>query len=182
MIEAPIAETDRLILRPSEPRDRAAIWAQLRDPAVMRYLLPVADDAAYDAMIARFEYYQATHGYTFWVIERRGDRAAIGICGLKPGAPDTPIEGLVEIGWRLAREAWGQGYAREAAQATLAWAWANLATDRIFAITVPDNTASWGLMERIGMTRVAGGEFDHPLVPDGSPLKRHVLYAIDRPG
>jgi RimJ/RimL family protein N-acetyltransferase len=174
-------ETERLILRPVEPRDRAQMWAQLRDPAVMTYLLPVPDDAAYDAMVERYAGYERDLGYTFWAIERRGDGAVIGTCGLKPGAPDTPIAGQVEIGWRLAREAWGQGYAREAAQATLDWAWTNLDTPSVVAITVPDNAASWGLMERLGMTRVEGGDFDHPLVPDGSPLKRHILYAIDRP-
>lgn len=173
--------TERLILRPHEARDGGAMWAQLRDPEVMRYLLPVADDAAFAAMVARLDGFERDHGFTFWAIERRADGAVIGTCGLKPGSPDTPIAGMVEIGWRLLRDAWGQGYAREAARATLDWAWARGDIARIVAITVPENAASWGLMERLGMTRVAGGDFDHPLVPDGSPLKRHIQYAIDRP-
>jgi RimJ/RimL family protein N-acetyltransferase len=177
-----VIDTERLILRPYEDaRDRATMRAMCDDPEVMRYLLPVPDDAAHDAMIMRMEGYLAEFGYTFWTVERRADGAILGVCGLKPGGPDTPIAGLVEIGWRFAREHWGRGYAREAAQASLDWAWANLECAQVVAITVQRNAASWGLMERLGMIRVAGGDFDHPLVPDDSALKRHILYRIDRP-
>jgi RimJ/RimL family protein N-acetyltransferase len=176
-------EAERLILRPyDDTRDRTAMRAMCADPDVMRYLLPVPDDAAHDAMIARMEGYLADFGYTFWTVERRADGAILGVCGLKPGSPDTPIAAAVEIGWRFAREHWGQGYAREAAQATLDWAWNTLDCVQVVAITVPDNAASWGLMERLGMTRIVDGDFDHPAVPDGSPLKRHILYRIDRAG
>jgi RimJ/RimL family protein N-acetyltransferase len=81
----------------------------------------------------------------------------------------------------LRREAWGQGYAREAAEASLAWGWATLDIPRITAITVPANHRSWNLMERLGMTRDPAADFDHPAVPDGSPLKQHILYRIVRP-
>ncbi len=155
--------------------------AQLDDAEVMTFLLPVPDDEALDAMIVRMDGWLKQHGFTFWTIERKSDGAVLGTCGLKPGAPDTPIEGLVEIGWRLGREHWGQGYAREAAQACLDWAWRTLDAAEIVAITVAANTASWGLMERLGMTRDAAGDFDHPLVADDSPLKRHILYRIGRP-
>ncbi|WP_010164094.1 GNAT family N-acetyltransferase [Sphingomonas sp. PAMC 26617] len=174
-------ETARLTLRLVEPRDKAALWAQCCDPEVMRYLLPVADEAALDAMMARMHASQQEHGFAFWIVEHRNDGALLGICGLKPGAPDTPIEGVLEIGWRFSRPFWGRGYAREAAQATLDWAWANLPAPQIAAITVPDNAASWGLMERLGMHRITDGDFDHPLVADDSPLKRHIQYRIDRP-
>ena len=174
-------ETDRLILRPLEDRDRAALRAHCDDPEVMRYLLPMADDAAFDAMLARHAKWHKDLGYTFWVMERRADGAVIGVCGLKPGAPDTPIENNVEIGWRLGRAWWGQGYAREAAQASLDWAWANLDVDEVVAITVEANSGSWGLMERLGMTRDPHNDFDHPLLAKGSPLRRHILYRIARP-
>lgn len=176
-----VIETERLRLRTVEPRDRAALWAQCRDPAVMRYLLPVADEAALDAMIGRMHASHAEHGFAFWIVERRSDGAVMGVCGLKLGGPDTPIVDLVEIGWRFSKNYWGQGYAREAAQATLDWAWANLPAPQIVAITVPANVASWGLMERLGMHRILDGDFDHPLVADDSPLKRHIQYRIDRP-
>lgn len=174
-------ETERLILRPYEARDRAALRAQCDDPEVMRFLIAVPDDAALDTMIERMDGYLRDYGFTFWTVERRSDDAVIGVCGLKPGAPGTPIAGQVEIGWRLARDYWGQGYAREAAQACLDWAWANTDAREVAAITVPDNAASWGLMERLGMRRIVDGDFDHPLVADDSPLKRHILYRIDRP-
>ena len=136
----------------------------------------VADaQAAHDRMAG----FQTEHGYCFWAVERRADARFIGFCGLKPGKytwPDEP-----EIGWRLARDAWGQGYAREAAAASLAWAWANLDAPTVAAITVPANTRSWGLMERLGMTRDPAGDFDHPDVTVGSPLRRHLTYRIARP-
>ena len=174
-------KTTRLVLRPTEPRDHAALRLHIADPKVMRYLLPIADDAAFNAVLARYEEFERTHGFTFWVVERRSDGAVLGVCGLKPGAEGTPIAGMVEAGWRFGREHWGQGYAAEAARAVLAWAWANTAAAEVVAITVRPNEASWRLMERIGMTRVPGGEFDHPLVPPDSPLIRHILYRIARP-
>ena len=174
-------ETERLIMRPWEDRDRAVLRAQCDDPEVMRFLLPVLDDAAFETMLGRLAGWMTDHGFTFWILERREDGAVMGMCGLKPGAPDTPIENMVEIGWRLGSDYWGQGYAREAAQASLDWAWANLDAPEIVAITVQANRASWGLMERLGMTRDVGGDFDHPLVPEGDPLRRHILYRIARP-
>jgi len=174
-------ETERLILRPWQDRDRPALRAHCDDPEVMRFLLPVADDAAFETMLGRLSSWLDDYGFTFWILERRSDGAVMGMCGLKPGAPETPVEHHVEIGWRLAREYWGQGYAREAALATLDWAWANLDTPEVLAITVPANRASWGLMERIGMKRDRDNDFDHPLVAEGNPLRRHILYRIARP-
>lgn len=173
--------TERLVLRRWEERDLPAIREQCADPQVMRYLLPVEDEPALRAMLARMDGFLAEYGYTFWSVERRADGAYLGMCGLKPGAPGTPIADMLEIGWRLGTAHWGQGYAREAAQAVLDWAWAHTDEDEVVAITVPDNRASWRLMERLGMVRDAAGDFDHPLVPDGSPLKRHILYRIVRP-
>ena len=115
------------------------------------------------------------------MVVRRGDGAAIGFCGLRRGKPGTPITGLLEIGWLLAHAHWGQGYAAEAARASLAWGWANLAEDRIVAITAARNQASRRLMQRIGMTRVADGDFEHPAFPPGDPLRDTVTYEIHRP-
>jgi RimJ/RimL family protein N-acetyltransferase len=88
----------------------------------------------------------------------------------------------VELGWRLAREAWGHGYATEGARASLAWCWANLDTPTVMAITVPANLRSRRVMEKIGLRYVEGGDFDHPALPEGDPLRRHVLYRMRRPG
>lgn len=172
-------ETGRLTLRPWQEADIAPFHAMGQAAEVMRYLGPpmTIDQArnAYDRMVAR----QAEHGFCFWAIERTEDGAFIGFCGLLPAK--MPIEGEVEIGWRLAREAWGQGYAREAAQASLDWAWGHLDVPAIAAITVPANTRSWGLMERLGMVRVPDGDFDHPDLAENDPLRRHILYRIGRP-
>ncbi|MBN8831932.1 MAG: GNAT family N-acetyltransferase [Sphingomonadales bacterium] len=169
--------TERLILRAWREEDHAPLLAMCRDPAVMEHLGPPLDA---QAAIDRQNAWQAKHGHCFWAIERRADGAMLGFCGLKPGPEKTPIENRVEIGWRLRADAWGQGYAREAAQASLAWGFANLDEDRIWAITVPANSRSWGLMERLGMTRHEDLDFDHPALPADSPLLRHITYSIAR--
>lgn len=174
-------ETDRLLLRAWEERDRAPFAALGQDPEVMATLGPLLSRSESDAMIDRLRGLQEELGHTFWAMERRADGATIGFCGLVRGRLGTPIEGEPEIGWRLARPAWGQGYAREAAEASLAWAWANLPDQSVAAITATINGRSWGLMRRLGMTRDPAGDFDHPLVPEGSPLRAHVTYRIARP-
>lgn len=172
-------ETERLILRRWEDRDRPAFHALCRDPEVMRYLGPLATREETDAAVDRQNACLDSHGYCFWAVERRADGALLGFCGLKPGAPATPIAEDVEIGWRFGREYWGQGYAREAAQASLDWGWANLDAPLISAITNLANERSWGLMIRLGMVRVIDGDFDHPDADES--LKRHILYRIVRP-
>lgn len=172
-------ETARLIIRPWHAEDRAPYFALNEDPEVRRYLGPPQTRVETDAALDRQDAAQATHGHCFWALEQRADGALIGFCGLLPGKP--PIEGEIEIGWRLGRAYWGQGYAREAAQACLDWGWAHLPHPAIHAITVPANVASWRLMERLGMVRVAGGDFDHPGLAPGDPLRRHITYRIERP-
>ncbi|MEO5868141.1 MAG: GNAT family N-acetyltransferase [Sphingomonas sp.] len=169
-------ETERLLLRTWRDDDLAPFHAMSQDAEVMRHLGPPATWVQTLAARERQDTCQRTHGFSFWAIERKGDGAFVGFCGLKPGAP--PIEREIEIGWRLRRDVWGQGLALEAARASLAWGWRSLDAPAIVAITVPANTPSWGLMERLGMTRSEGDDFDHPGVPDGSPLKRHILYRI----
>lgn len=171
-------ETERLILRRWEERDRAEFHAHCSDPLVMEQLGPLQSRAETDAQLDRQNRFQESHGYCFWAIERKADGALLGFSGLKPGAEGTPIEGQVEIGWRLGSEYWGQGYAREAAQASLDWAWAN-GIDAVAAITTPANVRSWGLMERLGMARAAADDFDHPQAIER--LRRHITYRISRP-
>jgi RimJ/RimL family protein N-acetyltransferase len=171
--------TDRLILRPWRPADVRAFHAMGQDPEVMRHLGPLASRADARGAFARMAACQAQFGFCFWAIERRGDARFIGFCGLKPGR--GPIAGEIEIGWRLARAHWGEGLAREAAQAVLAWSWANLNVPSVTAITTPGNVRSWGLMERLGMTRFPLEDFDHPELEPGDPLRPHILYRIARP-
>lgn len=171
-----------LILREWRDSDFDPFLAMGRDPEVMAYLGPLREPDDVWQLINRLRSYQAEFGYCAWALEQRSDGAMIGFCGLVPGPAGTPIEGKVEIGWRLARAAWGKGYARDAAMASLDWAWANLDLPTIWAITVEANTRSWGLMQRLGMTRHHDLDFDHPNVADDSALKRHMTWSIDRPG
>ncbi|OYY67925.1 GNAT family N-acetyltransferase [Sphingomonas sp. 28-63-12] len=174
-------ETERLILRPWQDRDRVPFAAMGQDALVMRYLGPLQSRTETDAAIDRMIELQVALNHCFWAIERRVDAAFLGFCGLKPGPDRTPIAGGIEIGWRLASAHWRQGYAREAAQASLEWGWENLIDTAILAMTVAANAASWGLMDRLGMYRQPALDFDHPGVPEGSPLRRHMIYRIDRP-
>jgi RimJ/RimL family protein N-acetyltransferase len=173
-------ETERLILRPWRDADHALFAQMGRSPAVMQHLGPLQTDAGVAQAIARQRGFQAAHGYCFWAIERRADGAFLGFCGLKPGTVG-PIEGEIEIGWRLREDAWGLGYAREAAAASIAWGWANLDAPRIMAITTPANSASWGLMIRLGMTRRPDLDFGHPQFVAGHPLFEHITYELMRP-
>ena len=173
---------DRLILREWQSGDRDAFLAMCNSPEVMAHLGGPAAPDAVDAGIARIRACQAAHGFCFWAVERKEDRAFLGFCGLKVAPEDgTPIAGEVEIGWRLRADAWGRGYAFEAAEASLAWGWANLDAHRIVAATVPANLPSLKLMGRLGMVRRPELDFASPgFVPD-HPLHRHVTSLKERP-
>lgn len=171
-------ETERLRLRAPEPRDRDALHAMWADLRVMADLGPVKSAEDSDAAIAR----HASYGpLGFWAVERREDRATIGFCGLKPGAPDTPIAGMLEIGWMLAVPYWGAGYAREAAEASIAWGWANRDADAIVAITARQNAKSRGLMTRLGMIHEPALDFAHTVFAEDDPRRDTVTYRIRRP-
>ena len=175
-------ETERLILRPWEESDLAPLLAICRDPLVMATIGPVQSSAEVQAGIVTQQAYQARDGYCYWAMERRAERDVIGFCGLEKQPDAMPmIAGKTDIGWRLAHRRWGQGYAREAAAASLLWAWTHTDLAQVVAITTLANTRSWGLMERLGMARDHSADFDHPAVADDSPLKRHILYRIARP-
>ncbi|MEI6640618.1 MAG: GNAT family N-acetyltransferase [Novosphingobium sp.] len=170
-------ETPRLIIRPWRDEDREPFWAMACDPRVMAHLPPLTR-AESDASVDRMMALQNTHGHAFWALERKAETDFIGFCGIMP--PRPPIFEH-EIGWRLAHHAWAQGYAREAADASLDWAWASLPVSSIMAITNLANTRSWGLMERLGMVRHSDEDFDHPDLAKGDPLRPHILYRIQRP-
>ena len=175
-------ETERLLLRCWREGDREAYSAHCNTPAVTRHLGGPATEEAVDAALGRIAASQAADGFSFWAVERQVDGALLGYCGFMRMYDLRPeLDGEVEIGWRLRQDAWGQGFAREAAAASLDWAWAGTDRQRIYAITTPGNMRSWGLMERIGMTRVPDGDFDHPKLTAGDPLRRHLTYKIERP-
>jgi RimJ/RimL family protein N-acetyltransferase len=170
----PELRTERLLLRRWTEHDRAAFHALNSDPVVMATIGPVMSRAESDAFMNRIEQRFDELGFGLWCAELDGE--PIGFTGL---AVPWFREG-VEIGWRLRHEHWGRGYAPEAARACVELAFGPLGLDEIISFTARTNTNSQRVMEKIGMTRDETGDFDHPSVPDGSPLRPHVLYRLDR--
>ena len=171
-------ETDRLILRDWRDNDWAPFWEATNTPAVMRWLGGVCDDAKRQGAQDRLLSYERDHGHTFWVVERKDDGAILGFCGLKRCNQQGGPIGMMEVGWRLREDAWGRGYAKEAASASLDIAFDRFDAEEVVALTVDGNTASWGLMKRLGMARredldFANGDFDpaNPVI---------IVYSIDR--
>lgn len=168
-------ETPRLHLRRWRLEDRAPFAALNAEPAVTRFLAPLRPGGS-DALIDRFEAHFDEHGFGYWALEERETSTLIGTCGLSQVTFDVPFKNAVEIGWRLSGRWHGKGLAREAAQTVLDAGFRDFRLPRIVSFTVPENRASWGLMERLGMTRI--GTFENPLLPEGHPLRPHVLYEI----
>ncbi len=161
-------ETERLILRDWLPEDRVPFMAHLNTRSVMQWLGGVQSDVEFDAAMARLEGYRRDFGHTFWVVERKSDGGhlagqLLGFCGLKRGnVVGSPTENMHEIGWRLREDAWGKGYAREAAEASRDLAFERFDAPFLVALTVIQNEPSWRLMERIGMTRAKELDFIDP--------------------
>jgi RimJ/RimL family protein N-acetyltransferase len=171
-------ETARLILRDWQDEDWPIFWEATNTPAVMRWLGGVADAATRAAARARVEGYQRDHGHTFWMVERKHDGALLGFCGLKRSNQAGGPQGMMEVGWRLREDAWGQGYAKEAAAASLDLAFESFGADEVIALTVQGNTGSWGLMLRLGMERREDLDFDSPDFDPENP--RIIAYAISQ--
>ena len=174
-------ETERLILRDWEERDRAPFAALNADPEVMATLGPLMSRSESDALVDELIRRRGVDGFTFTVAERKDDGVFLGFVGLTRANAGQSFDGMPEIGWRLNRASWGNGYATEAAEGWLDWVWRNLEDPAVVAITSTGNVRSRAVMERIGMTRDPALDFNHPRVPDGSALKAHVTYRIERP-
>ena len=177
---APEIATDRLLLRQWRDGDRAPFAALNADPEVTRWLRSSLDRAESDALVDRFAADWAELGFGLWALERRSDGRFIGYTGLWRPRFEAQFTPAVEVGWRLARDAWGQGYATEAARASLGFGFDSLGLDQIVSFTVPDNVRSRRVMERLGMHRDPADDFDHPRFEPGHPLRRHVLYRLLR--
>lgn len=173
-------ETDRLRLRRWEPRDLAPFAALNADPEVMALMPRRLDRAASDDLVARIDARWREDGIGFAVAERREDGAFLGMVGLSVLRLDMEPAPCMEVGWRLARAHWGQGYVREAARAWIAHGFGTLGLDEIVAITVPANARSLAVMRRLGMRECPDRAFQHPALPEGHPLRWHVMHVIDR--
>ena len=175
-----VAETERLRLRTWQPGDREEFVRHLNVPAVMRWLGGVQDEATYTAAFDRIDGFQRDQGHTFWIVERKADGALLGFCGLKRvNSPGAPCPGDFEIGWRLRQDAWGHGFAKEAAIASLDLAFSRFEAPHVVALTVLGNRDSQGLMQRLGMTRREDLDFVDTRFPNPCELNPTIVYRIE---
>lgn len=175
-----VAETDRLILRGWQPSDRMPFIRMNADPEVMEHFPSVWSVDQTDWMLRRIAEQQERHGFTLWAAESRETGEFIGFVGLSVPSFEAHFTPCVEIGWRLRPEYWGQGLATEGAREALRLGFEVHGLLEIVSFTVPGNMRSRRVMEKIGMSHDPVDDFDHPRLPEGHPLRRHVLYRITR--
>jgi ribosomal-protein-alanine N-acetyltransferase len=171
-------KTERLILRRWRPSDQAPFARLNGDRCVMRFFARTRTPEESRAEIERFDASFDRDGFGFWAVEAHGVGEFIGFVGCYPVNPALPFAPGVEAGWRLDRTFWGRGYAPEAARAALADAFGRCGLPEIVADAAVPNLPSRRVMERLGMRRDPAADFDHPLVPEGHPMRRHVLYRL----
>lgn len=178
MGRGPELDTDRLLLRRWRQADREPFAALNADPEVMAHFPAPLSRAQSDQMIDRMEAAFERQGYGLWAIELRATGELLGFTGLNEVGFDAHFTPAVEVGWRLARPAWGFGYATEAARAALAYGFDAVGLEEIVSFTTVGNARSQAVMRRLGMTHEPADDFDHPNLPVGHPLRPHVLYRI----
>lgn len=174
--------TDRLLLRRWHESDRAPFAALNADPEVMRYFPSTRTRAESDALVDRLDAAIEADGFGLWAVERHDSGAFVGFVGLSRPTFDPALVGQVEIGWRLAREAWGQGVATEAAREVVRFAFDPSGADlpALVSFTAATNEPSRRVMRRLGMTHDPADDFEHPALPRGHALRPHVLYRLSR--
>jgi len=174
----------RLLLRPWQDADVEPFVALNADPVVMQHFPSVLSRDETLASLERIRAHFATHGYGVWVVSRPGEADFLGFVGIYHPtftahftSPEAPC---LEIAWRLVPAAWGKGYATEGARLSLRHAFSVLGVDEVVSLTVPSNERSRAVMQRLGMQHSPADDFDHPRLPEGHPLRRHVLYRLPR--
>ena len=177
----PRAETERLLLREWREADKAPYAALNGDPVVMEHFPSTLTPEQSDEMVERMRATWAANGYGLWAVEVKESGTFIGFIGLSSPTWEASFTPCVEVGWRLARHAWGRGYAPEGARAALDFGFTHvgLPRDEIVSFTTVANANSRRVMEKIGLTHDTSDDFDHPMLPDWAG-RRHVLYRIGR--
>ena len=170
--------TERLLLRRWRDSDRVPFAALNADPDVMRHFPGTLDRVASDGMVARIEADFDRYGYGLWAVERLDTGEFIGFTGLQWIPFEAHFTPALEVGWRLARSAWGHGYATEAAREALHVAFTEAGVPEVVSMTIPGNERSQAVMHRLGMVRDPADDFDHPRLPANSPIRPHVLYRL----
>jgi len=168
----------RVRLRRWRDADRAPFAALNADPRVMEYFPARPDRRQSDVLVDRFESHFAEHGFGLWAVEVPDVAPFIGFVGLSVPGFVAHFMPCVEIGWRLAFDHWGRGYETEAARLVVAHGFEPLGLAAVVSFTAVANRRSQAVMERLGMRRDPAEDFDHPGLPDGHPLRRHVLYRL----
>jgi RimJ/RimL family protein N-acetyltransferase len=172
--------TDRLVLRTWEPVDREPFAAMNADPEVMEHFPSTLSRGESDDLVDGIMVGFRRDGFGLWALERREDGRFMGFTGLSVPGFDARFTPAVEVGWRLARWAWGNGYATEAATEALDFGFSRAGLDEVVSFTSFQNLRSQAVMQRLGMTRAPTDDFQHPKLPVGHRLRPHVLYRISQ--
>lgn len=175
-----VLQTDRLVLRRWRDSDRQPFAEMNADPRVMELLPGPLSAQESDQLIEKIEAHFEEHGFGKWAMELRSDHQFIGYVGLSIALFEAAFTPCVEIGWRLAFSHWGQGLATEGAREVVRHAFEDLNLASLVSFTVPMNVRSQRVMKKLGMTHDLREDFDYPLLPEGHPLRRHVLYRLNR--
>lgn len=170
--------TARLLLRQWRREDEEPFAALSADPAVMQFMPACLSRAESDAFVRRARENLERHGFGLWALQAQEPARLIGYVGLAAPAFQAAFTPCIEIGWRLQRANWGHGYATEAAAECLRFGFQELGLHEVVSFTVPANTPSRALMQRLGMRRDRRGDFEHPRLPKGHALRHHVLYRL----
>ena len=175
-----VAETERLRLRTWDGEDEFRFYDVMNTPAVMRWLGGLQPREEWSAGYQRLRAYERDFGFTFWIVERTSDDAILGFCGLKRvNAPGAQFPGDIEIGWRLREDAWGKGYAKEAAIASLDLAFDRFGAPHVVAVTSAQNGPSQGLMIRLGMERREDLDFVDERFAADSEVNPQIVFRLD---
>ena len=172
-------QTGRLLLRRWRESDRLPFQAMNSDPRVMEFMPTLLSSAESDALVDRAQAHFDRHRYGPFAVELLENHSFIGFIGLSIPNFDAPFMPAVEVGWRLAFDYWGRGLATEGARAVVRYGFEELGLDSLVSFTVPANRRSRRVMEKLGMTHDPRDDFDHPRLPEGHPLRRHVLYRLE---
>ena len=173
-------ETERLLLRQWRDEDFEPFAVLNADPVVMEYFPALLSRAESNIAAEGNRRVIEERGWGLWALERIDTSEFIGFTGLWQVPADYPFVPAVEVGWRLARGHWGLGFATEAARAAVQFGFDRIGLQEIVSMTSVANLRSRRVMEKLGMTHDPADDFDHPRVPEGSPLRRHVLYRLQR--
>ncbi len=181
MVErAPTIETERLVLRPWRDDDVAPWAAMSADPRVMEFFPATLTQSEAEETAMRVRERLERDGIGWWALEVKGGAPFAGVIALQNVPFEAPFTPATEVGWRLAVDQWGKGYATEGAAAALRFAFETLALPEVVAMTAAVNARSRRVMERLGMTYDSADDFDHPRLPEGHPLRCHVLYRLTK--